>query len=177
VRELRRDRQDHPRHRRGLAAFGARVLVSGIFGSLSSALVALAYSRAENGRAGPPINAISHIYDGVEPPPAGNGHGGRNSLLGFGIHTCASIFWAVFYRGALRAADSSGAKVAAAASISALAYHVDYHVVHRRFRPGFETYLSRRGLFAVYFALAGGFAASALLTRRSSARRPPAGSA
>jgi hypothetical protein len=52
-----------------------------------------------------------------------------------------------------------------------VAYHVDYNVVHRRFRPGFEAHLSRRGLFAVYAALAAGFTAAAIL-RQPRFRKP-----
>ena len=47
-----------------------------------------------------------------------------------------------------------------AATVAAIAYVVDYYVVHRRFRPGFEAYLSPRAMFAVYAALAAGFALS-----------------
>ena len=47
-----------------------------------------------------------------------------------------------------------------ASAITAIAYLVDYYVVSRRFRPGFEAYLSPRGMFAVYAALAAGFARS-----------------
>lgn len=122
----------------------------------------------------PPINAVSHIYDGREPPPAENGRGFRNSFLGFAIHTGGALFWAVFYEAALRRKDRAPTVSAAAAAVAAVAWHTDYHLVHRRFRPGFEAHLSRRGLFAVYAALAAGFAAAALATR---APRSPARSA
>ena len=138
-------------------------------GSVASALAALAFSRAENGHAARPINAISHIYDGAEPPPAHNGRGCRNTLLGATIHTAASVWWAIFYEAS--APRKPREAIATAAAISTLAYYVDYHVVHRRFRPGFEAHLSPRGLFAVYAGLAAGFAAAALVMPRSSGRR------
>lgn len=119
----------------------------------------------------PPINAVSHIYDGIEPPTSENGRGYRNTLLGSVIHTGGALFWAVFYEAALRRRDSALPIAATAAASAAVAYHVDYNVVHRRFRPGFEAHLSRRGLFAVYAALTTGFAAVALLRKPSLRKR------
>lgn len=145
-----------------------RVALSGALASLASAAAALAASALENGRAAPPLNAITHIYDGGEPPPAHDGHNRRNTVIGFAIHTAASVWWALFYEGLFgRASRRSAAHaLAAGAAIAASAYVVDYHVVPRRLRPGFEAYLSGRGLAAVYCALALGFAAASLLTRR-----------
>jgi len=115
-------------------------------------------SRIENRHAARPINAIAHIYDGGE-PPAGDGDGKRNTFLGAGIHTAASIWWASFYEIAL-ASQPRPRRVRTAAAIAVIAYVVDYYVVHKRFRPGFERYLSPRSMFAVYAALAAGYAAS-----------------
>jgi hypothetical protein len=165
VRELRRDREDHPRHRRSLSA---RILASGVAASAASAAVALACSHRENGHAARPMNAVTHIVDGG-PPPGHDGENGRNTALGLTIHTGASIFWAVFFETLLGrpARKGVGNAVAASAAIAATAYVVDYYVVGQRFRPGFERYLSGRSLFAVYAALAAGYAAAALLTRQS----------
>lgn len=167
---LDRPTRTQPQARR-LTAFAARALVTGLVGSTASALAALACSRAENGRATPPINAVSHIYDGTEPPTSENGRAYRNTLLGSVIHTGGALFWAVFYEASLRRRDGPLSAAAAAAASAAVAYHVDYNVVHRRFRPGFEAHLSRRGLFAVYAALAAGFAAAAAL-RKQPLRKP-----
>jgi hypothetical protein len=66
----------------------------------------------------------------------------------------------------------------AGGATAATAYVVDYYVVHERFRPGFERYLSGRSMFGVYAALAAGFAVAALLTpERRRARRKAAGPA
>jgi len=116
------------------------------------------------------MNAVTHILDGGS-PPAHDGEGRRNTVLGFAIHTAASVFWAAFYEPLKRK------PLGGAAGIAALAYVVDYYVVGPRLRPGFEAYLTGRSLFAVYAALAAGFAASALMQARSSARRRPAGPA
>jgi hypothetical protein len=135
-----------------------KILTSGILGALASAAAAAVASRVENGHAARPMNAIVHIVDGGEPPKH-NGRGGRNTLLGLGIHTAASVWWAAFFEAAL-AAQPRPQRLATASALSAIAYVVDYYVVSKRFRPGFETCLSPRAMFAVYAALAVGFAAS-----------------
>jgi hypothetical protein len=101
------------------------------------------------------MNAIAHIFDGGE-PLAHDGDAGRNTLLGLGIHTAASVWWAAFHELTFRKTHP----LLRASAISAIAYVVDYYVVNKRFRPGFEAYLSPRAMFAVYAALAGGFALS-----------------
>ena len=156
-----------------------RVLVSGVVASAASAAVAFACSQRENGHAARPINAITHIYDGGPPVPH-DGPNGRNTALGMAIHTGACIFWAVFFEALFgrKARDSARNALTAASGIAATAYVVDYHMVHRRFRPGIEAHLSKRSLMAVYAALAAGFAAAALLTRgRRRAGRRAAGPA
>jgi hypothetical protein len=102
------------------------------------------------------MNAVAHIYDGGA-PPAHDGNGKRNTLLGLGIHTAASVWWAAFYELALDA-QTRPKPLRTAAALAAIAYVVDYYVVARRFRPGFEAYLSPRSMLAVYAALAGGYA-------------------
>lgn len=135
-----------------------KILATGIAGAITSAAAAAIASGIENGHAARPLNAIAHIYDGGE-PPSHDGEGGRNTLLGLGIHTAASVFWATVLELAL-ADRPKLRRLPAAALLSAIAYVVDYYVVHRRFRPGFEAYLSPRAMFAVYAALAAGFALS-----------------
>jgi len=105
------------------------------------------------------LNAITHIYDGGE-PPARDGYGKRNTLLGSGIHTLASLWWAAFHQIAFR---TQADKVSAGAATAVLAYFVDYHVVPRRLQPGFEAHLSPRALAAVYVALALALAAGSRL--------------
>ncbi len=128
--------------------------------SVASAAAAAVASRIENRHAARPINAIAHIHDGDRPP--GRDRGGRNTALGFAIHTAASAWWALFFE----SVPIKHRNAAAAAAISALAYGVDYHVVHRRFRPGFEAHLSAPSLFAIYAAFAAGLVAAARLERR-----------
>ncbi len=132
-----------------------RVLFSGGVASVASALAAAAAGRIERRHAARPINAIAHVYDGGRPPA--RGRRGRNTAVGFLVHTAASLWWALFFESV--PAKHRGVK--AACAVAAMAYVVDYHLVHRRFRPGFEAHLSAPSLFAVYAALAAGFAAAA----------------
>ena len=141
-----------------------RIVASGVAAAATSAATAFACSHRENGHAARPINAITHIYDGG-PPPAHDGPNGRNTALGLAIHTGACIFWAAFYE-PLFGRRSRTAAIGGAGAIAATAYFVDYYVVHRRFRPGIEEHLSQRSLYAVYAALAVGYAAAAVLRRR-----------
>lgn len=133
---------------------------------LASALVAMLFSRAENRHAARPLNAIAHIADGGS-PPARDGHLHRNTALGFATHMAASVWWAVFFEALFgeRARHSARGAMAGGASIAGAAYVVDYHVVSKRFRPGFERYLSRPAMLALYASLAVAFAATARLSR------------
>jgi len=119
------------------------------------------------------MNAVAHVYDGGT-PQAHDGTNGRNTLLGFGIHTAASLWWAAIFELALTT-PARPRRMPAAAALAAIAYGVDYYVVSKRFRPGFEACLSRRAMFAVYAAFAAGFALSgprrALVRQRQDQRK------
>ena len=136
----------------------SQVLKCGLAGAAASAAVAALFSHAENGHAARPLNAIAHIYDGGH-PSAHDGDGRRNTFVGAALHTAASIWWATFYEGAL-SSQPRPRRWGTALAVAALAYVVDYYVVGKHFQPGFERYLSPRGLFAVYAALAAGYALS-----------------
>ncbi|WP_327220192.1 hypothetical protein [Caballeronia catudaia] len=83
------------------------------------------------------------------------------------IHMGSAVFWGVLFE-ALCGRRSRPARIVSAAAATALiAYVVDYHVVPKRFTPGFETHLSKRSLAITYVALAAGFAIAALARRAS----------
>ena len=136
-----------------------QILKTGIRGALASGATAAIASRVQNGHAARPLNAIAHFYDGGS-PQAHDGNGRRNTLLGAGIHTAASIWWAAFYELAL-ARQAPRRPWRTAGALAAVAYVVDYYVVNERFRPGFEKYLSPAAMLAMYAALAAGYAISA----------------
>lgn len=86
--------------------------------SAASALAAAVCSRVENRHAARPMNSVAHIYDGG-PPPAHDG-GGRNTLLGLGIHSAASVWWALFFEALPRELRDARGAVA----VAGLAYLV-----------------------------------------------------
>lgn len=149
----------------------ARILATGFAGALASTAVAMVCSRIENRHAARAINAISHIYDGG-PPPAHEGPAGRNTAIGLALHTGASVWWAAFHEAFCGPRDKRSPEriLAAGAATGALAYVVDYHVVHRRFRPGFEAFLSPTSMAAIYAALALGFATMSQKIARKAAK-------
>lgn len=140
-------------------------------GTLAATLVALtaaSLGKAENGRAIAPINAISHILWGE--------HAGRRvkpsfkyTGTGLALNEVASIFWGVIYEkffGLAARRGNIGKALAGGAVVAAAAYVTDYHLVPKRFTPGFEKRLSGRSLFGVYAAMALALGAGSLLHRR-----------
>lgn len=141
------------------------LLWSGGTAALLSATAASALSRIENGRADSALDAVSHIAWGG-PPPYRPGRQARNLLVGTALHAGASLFWAAVFEGVFGAWSrqrGSNALLAGAATAAGACF-TDYQLVSRRFQPGFEAYLSRPSLFAVYAALAAGFALGARMT-------------
>ena len=137
----------------------------GSVSSLTSALAVLAGGKRTVGQSLPPMNAVSHIAWGGR-PPAHAGRGAVNTWMGALLHTGACVFWASIFDVLFRHnGRQSGRRLAAGAvQTAAIAYVTDYYIVSRRFRPGYEAYLSPGSLFAVYAALAAGIALGAALT-------------
>ncbi len=151
--------------------FIGRIVATGLAGALASTAAALLCSRIENRHAARAINAISHIYDGGR-PPADEGSGGRNTAIGLALHTGASVWWAAFHEALSGPLErrSPQRMLGAGAATAALAYVVDYHVVPRRFRPGFEAHLSPASMLSIYAALALGFATMSQKIARKAAK-------
>src|SRR5689334_10264236 len=148
-------------------------LVAGAVSSLTSTLAVLAGGKRTVGEALPPMNAVSHIAWGG-PPPAHPGRGGINMWAGAALHTGACIFWASIFDLLFRRGRQRSAKQTALGAVqtAALAYITDYYVVSKRFRPGYEAYLSPASMFAVYAALAAGIALGAAVTSPTTTRQP-----
>jgi hypothetical protein len=110
------------------------------------------------------MHAVSHIAWG-DAPASHTGRHTRDLIIGTGLHHSATIFWATFFEALFGkdAEQSTGAALVGGATIATAAYVTDYYVVSDRFKPGFETHLSNEALFAIYAALALGFAAGARL--------------
>lgn len=149
-----------------------RTAISGtISGALMGVVIGLV-SRRETGRATYGLNAISHM--------AWGGRAGRrrdwsveHTGLGLALNQLACLFWS----GCLEAMvddrrPASPARTAMEAiGMAGVAYVVDYHVVPRRFTPGFELVLPRRSYPLLYAGLAvslwAGLAARRRLYRES----------
>ena len=139
-------------------------LVSGLAGGVLSQFVSAIYGRAERGGSDLPMHAVSHIAWG-DAPESHKGRHAYNFVIGAALHHGASIFWASFFEALFgsNAERSTGSALVGGATIASAAYVTDYYVVSDRFKPGFETHLSSRGLFAIYAALGIGFAVAARL--------------
>ena len=145
-------------------------LLSGSCASLGSTAVMAVAARAEGKAAVRPINATSHWLNG-EAAGSYEGFDGAHTAVGFLTNHVASIFWAVFFEAWRLRRGPAGPLLMLrdAVVLSAVAAAVDYGPTPKRFTPGWEFVLSRKGMAAVYGGLAAGLAAGALLTQ--SARR------
>jgi hypothetical protein len=141
-------------------------LIIGSISAVTSMLAALIGGRSRMRQGLAPLNAVSHIAWGG-PPPAHSGKGNKNTWMGFLLHAGASVFWAAIFEAVFgRSARRGAGRVALGSAATAVtAYVTDYYIVSKRFRPGYEAYLSRKSMFAVYAALAAGIAFGAALTR------------
>lgn len=144
-----------------------RSVFSGSVAGLASLGVAMALSRRETGDADGVVNAVSHIAWGGTPRKQA-ARPGTNTVVGALLHHGASIFWAFFYERFCgeAARRNGGAAVTGAAAVAATAYVVDYHVVPKRFQPGFEARLSGRSMFLVYAALGAGLALASAMRQK-----------
>jgi hypothetical protein len=143
--------------------------VTGTTGSVLSTLALAVLGRKQAGSAAAPLNAVSHwLWDEealrVDRPTW------RHTLVGYLTQHAASVFWATLYArlfGHSPEAKRLPAAIAGGIATSAVAYVVDYTVTPKRLTPGYEHRLDGRGMFAVYAALAGGFALGAMALQRA----------
>lgn len=141
--------------------------IAGTLGGVLSTIALAVGGKRVNGSAVAPINAVSHWVWGDE-ALAQDGPTLRHTLTGLSTQTAAAIFWAVLYSrvfGHRPEAKEPANAIAGAVATSSAAYLVDYTITPHRIRPGYEHRLDGRGMFAVYAALAAGFAVGALVQR------------
>lgn len=141
-------------------------LVSGSVASVVSTLALALRGSRDVDDAATPMNGPSQWIWGRHAPYK-NGFSLRHTVVGYGIHHAASLFWAVLYE--LLCAGKAGVRCApatAAAITSVTANVVDFQLTPQRLRPGFEKRLSSRSLLLVYGAFALGLASVRLLKRR-----------
>ena len=141
-------------------------LVTGSVASLTT-FVGLAMAAEATGPAPlRPINATSHWLNGDF---AGlfAGADARRTGVGLATNHAACLFWALPFTAwqRRRPAPTPGALMRDAAVMAAIAAAVDYGATPKRFTPGWELVLPKRGMALAYAALAVGFAAGAALDR------------
>ena len=147
-------------------------LVSGTVASIASAIVLSLRGKAELGKSAAPVNGPSQWIWGLHAPYQDR-FTLRYTVVGYGIHHVASVFWAIWYeklRHQFPPAETTTAVLAPAVATTAAAYAVDFHCTPKRLTPGFERRLSQRSLLMVYGAFAIGLAATALMDLHFSSR-------
>ena len=124
--------------------------------TLGTTAVAALAGEVENRAPLGPINAVSQILFGDEAAQHDE-LSAKHTLSGALLNTAAVGSWAVvgelIYGGKRRPTTLTGA-LAAGATVSAIAYVTDYHIVPERLTPGFEKRLSNQSLLAIYGTLA-----------------------
>ena len=137
-----------------------QALVSGAVASVLSTAVLTLCGQIENRRPAGPINGPSQWVYGrraarVRQPSL------RHTLTGFLVHHAMATGWAFLHERAFgehKAQQPFSKRLARAAVTASAANIVDFQLTPKRLRPGFETQLSRKSLFAVYATFAIGLA-------------------
>ncbi len=152
-----------------------RAVISGTLSGLATATAASVQGKRETGSYYAPLNATSHIIWGdkaaLQDTPSL-----KYTLTGFLLNHGSTIFWALFYEkllGRRRAERDRGEGLSAptpvaepilyAATVTTAAYIIDYHLIPKRFTPGFEKRLSAKSLATIFVTLAIGLAARDLI--------------
>ena len=157
--------------------FLKRALTSGTISGLATATAALVEGKRETGSYYAPLNATSHIIWGDE-AALQDSPSLKYTLTGFLLNHASAIFWALFYeklfgrhsaghgraRACSRTAPAPLAEpILGAAAVTTAAYVIDYHLIPKRFTPGFEKRLSAKSLATIFVTLAIGLAARDLI--------------
>lgn len=183
----------------GEPSLAGRAVISGTIGGLAAAAAASLAGKREDGSYAGPLNATSHIIWGDEAARQDE-PSLKYTLTGFLLNHASAIFWALFYEKLLGKGEkrqswhhpknwnqgARGDRTTAAptedailkpildsAAVTAGAYLIDYHLIPRRFTPGFEKRLSGKSMAAVFVALAAGLAARDII-QAAKARRDQA---
>jgi hypothetical protein len=131
-----------------------RALISGTVSSLATSLVASLVARRSGRSAAEPVNAVGSHLAGAHAMWRKD-FSLKSTLPGMAINLGGCLFWAgVMERWVQQRPLGGTADALRRGGIAAaLAYTVDYHVLPRRLRPGYERKLSPAQLLAVYSVL------------------------
>jgi len=141
-------------------------LTTGAVATASTTAVVALLGSVEGGSAAAPINAVSHILWGEKEADTEEVDA-QHTLAGAGLNTMAVTGWAALHELFMprKGKPSVQSALIAGAATATVAYVTDYHVVPKRFKPGFEKRLSPTALFGVYATLALSLAAASLWRR------------
>lgn len=103
-----------------------------------------------------PVQAVSHIVYGKRAYET-NDENLTYIVVGFLLNAFAMVMWSGVTELAFRAIGMPPGNLVigliVAAGVTITSFIVDFHVVPKRFTPGFEHILDRRALFITYFFL------------------------
>jgi len=128
----------------------------------TAALFAL--SKKDTGHPAAALNATSHILWGNDATQH-DAWDVRHTLAGVLLNAGAMGAWSLV-QGLLPAPHSLFTAARNGATVTALAYATDYHLVPKRLTPGFEQRLSRKSLLTSYAVLAAALTAAGYVLRR-----------
>ncbi len=121
-----------------------------------------------------PVNNATSQWRNGDGAAACEAVDGAHTGVRFLANPAASIFWAAFFEAwrAWRGPARPLPMLRDALALSALAASVDYGATPKRFTPGWELALSKRGMAVAYAGPTIGMAAGALLTQSYRLPRP-----
>lgn len=130
-------------------------LRTGAVASAATTASAAVLGHVECGAAAAPLNAVSHMVWGDEATRT-DAVDVRHTAVGAGLNAAAVTSWAAMHELLMprEGRPDAGRALAGGAITALVAYITDYHVVPKRFTPGFEHRLSPKGLFGIYAVLA-----------------------
>lgn len=140
-------------------------LRSGSLAAAATTATLLVLGKRTSTSAWAPLDATSHIVWG-DRAYAQDKLDIRHTLVGTILNAAAVISWAAVQELVLARRRTLPVALATGAGTAALAYVVDYHVVPKRFTPGFEWKLPRRSLLATYVVLGASLALGGYLAAR-----------
>jgi len=146
-------------------------LRSSALASLTATALAVGLARRHGQRAPAVPNAVAHMAEGRR--AAGRQDWSRHSAEGIALNFFGCLAWTCVAEGwaALRPYRDTGDALGRGATLAALAYVVDQHVLPRRWQPVYDVVLPLPARLAVYATLALTLPLCSFL-RHSRARRP-----
>jgi hypothetical protein len=137
-----------------LMAILMKGVIGGALAGLATCAVAGLCARVERQTAVSALNSTSHIVWGDRAADQASASW-QYTGTGIALNELALVFWGLVYEmWSHSAIGASMSPLSRGATVSALAYITDYHLIPRRFTPGFEKRLSPASLFAIYCAIA-----------------------